>query len=250
MIAGARSGEIAHRAEPDLKNGRGGLRDVQLLDALAIAQLTDGMAGLGPIRPVAVCARRTRDCSTSAPNCTGSPVGRGISCGRRTPTRSVPHCGSVTGSIWRARSAKSARTISYAVDVGSADRRRTPCPGEGLSRLRRSPVRRPLDEGVVEHAGEVVLARDAGPSKDPGLILRVAAASARTGLPMAAATLRRLADNAPELREPWPADALSDLSGAARVRRAHDRADRGAGPNRTVGPAVPGVGRGARSAAA
>ena len=30
-----RCGEIAHRAEPDLKSGRGGLRDVQLLDALA-----------------------------------------------------------------------------------------------------------------------------------------------------------------------------------------------------------------------
>ena len=36
-----RSGEIAHRAEPDLKTGRGGLRDVQLLNALAIAQLAD-----------------------------------------------------------------------------------------------------------------------------------------------------------------------------------------------------------------
>src|SRR5689334_13195696 len=36
-----RSGEIAHRAEPDLKSGRGGLRDVQLLNALAIAQLAD-----------------------------------------------------------------------------------------------------------------------------------------------------------------------------------------------------------------
>ncbi|MDT7743979.1 MAG: [protein-PII] uridylyltransferase, partial [Actinomycetota bacterium] len=37
-----RSGEVAHRVEPDLKNGRGGLRDVQLLNALAIAQLADG----------------------------------------------------------------------------------------------------------------------------------------------------------------------------------------------------------------
>ncbi len=32
-----RSGEIASSAEPDLKCGRGGLRDVQLLDALAVA---------------------------------------------------------------------------------------------------------------------------------------------------------------------------------------------------------------------
>ncbi|HUO36875.1 MAG TPA: [protein-PII] uridylyltransferase, partial [Mycobacterium sp.] len=36
-----RCGQIAHRAEPDLKSGRGGLRDVQLLNALAIAQLAD-----------------------------------------------------------------------------------------------------------------------------------------------------------------------------------------------------------------
>ena len=36
-----RAGEVAHRVEPDLKNGRGGLRDIQLLDALAAAQLVD-----------------------------------------------------------------------------------------------------------------------------------------------------------------------------------------------------------------
>lgn len=36
-----RCGRIAHRAEPDLKSGRGGLRDVQLLDALGLAQLID-----------------------------------------------------------------------------------------------------------------------------------------------------------------------------------------------------------------
>jgi [protein-PII] uridylyltransferase len=84
-------------------------------------------------------------------------------------------------------------------------------PRRGLARLRRMPVRRPLDEGVVEHAGEVVLARDARPQRDPGLILRVAAASAQTGLPMSATTLNRLSEDAPELREPWPKDALNDL---------------------------------------
>lgn len=36
-----RSGQIAHRAEPDLQSGRGGLRDVQLLGTLSIAQLAD-----------------------------------------------------------------------------------------------------------------------------------------------------------------------------------------------------------------
>jgi [protein-PII] uridylyltransferase len=75
----------------------------------------------------------------------------------------------------------------------------------------RRPARRPLDEGVIEFNGEVILARDARPERDPGLILRVAAASATTGLPMAASTLARLAETAPELRTPWPRQALKDL---------------------------------------
>jgi [protein-PII] uridylyltransferase len=57
----------------------------------------------------------------------------------------------------------------------------------------------------------VILARDARPERDPGLILRVAAASATTGMPMAVSTLSRLAENAPELRTPWPRQALKDL---------------------------------------
>lgn len=44
-----------------------------------------------------------------------------------------------------------------------------------------------------------------------GLILRVAAASATTGLPMASSTLSRLVEAAPELRTPWPRQALKDL---------------------------------------
>ena len=58
-------------------------------------------------------------------------------------------------------------------------------------------MRRPIDEGVIEFNGEVILARNARPERDPGLILRAAAASATTGLPMAVSTLSRLVENAP-----------------------------------------------------
>ena len=102
-----------------------------------------------------------------------------------------------------------ARTISYYVDAGLRTAANA-LPRRGFAALRR-PVRRPLDEGVIEFAGEVILARDARPERDPGLILRVAAASATTGLPMAASTLSRLAASAPELRTPWPRQALKDL---------------------------------------
>ncbi len=205
-----RSGEIAHRAEPDLKNGRGGLRDIQLLDALAIAQLTDAMPGLGPDVPggglkhahrrlldvrteLHRVARRSRDQLRAQD---ADEIGAALRIGDRF-------------DLARTLS-DAARTVGYSVDVGLRTAGNA-LPRRGLARLRRMPVRRPLDEGVVEHAGEVVLARDARPQKDPGLILRVAAASAQTGLPMAATTLNRLSEDAPELREPWPREALNDL---------------------------------------
>ncbi|HWN31465.1 MAG TPA: [protein-PII] uridylyltransferase, partial [Pseudonocardia sp.] len=103
-----------------------------------------------------------------------------------------------------------ARTVAYAVDVALRSARAA-LPRRGLAALRRAPVRRPLDEGVVEHNGEVSLARDAAAAKDPALVLRVAATAARTGLPIAAGTLTRLADTAPELRMPWPRAAVVEL---------------------------------------
>ncbi|GAA3179626.1 hypothetical protein GCM10020255_072960 [Rhodococcus baikonurensis] len=205
-----RSGEIAHRAEPDLKSGRGGLRDVQLLNALSIAQLTDGMPGLGPNSPgggLALAHRRLLDVRTELHRVAGrardqlraqdaDEIGAALRIGDRFDLARLL--------------SESARTISYSVDVGIRTAGNS-LPRRGLSRLRRAPVRRPLDEGVVEHAGEVVLARDARPKKDPGLVMRVAAAAATNGMPISASTLNRLADNAPELREPWPKNAVNDL---------------------------------------
>ncbi|WP_280503659.1 [protein-PII] uridylyltransferase [Nocardia farcinica] len=205
-----RSGAIAHRAEPDLKNGRGGLRDIQLLDALAIAQLTDAMPGLGPDVPgggLKQAHRRLLDVRTELHRV----AGRGRDQLRAQDADEIGAALRIGDRFDLARTlSDSARTVSYSVEVGLRTAANA-LPRRGLARLRRMPVRRPLDEGVVEHAGEVVLARDARPQRDPGLTLRVAAASSQTGLPMSATTLARLAEQAPELREPWPKDALNDL---------------------------------------
>ncbi|MGU3433543.1 [protein-PII] uridylyltransferase [Actinomycetes bacterium M1A6_2h] len=206
----SRSGEIAHRAEPDLKSGRGGLRDVQLLDALSIAQLTDAMPGLGPDSPgggLTAAHDKLLDVRTELHRI----AGRARDQLRAQDADEIAAALRIGDRFDLARVlSDSARTIGYSVDVGLRTAGNA-IPRRGLSRLRRVPVRRPLDEGVVEHAGEVVLARDARPKKDPGLIMRVAAASAQTGMPMSASTLGRLSDSAPELREPWPKEALNDL---------------------------------------
>lgn len=215
-----RSGQIAHRAEPDLKSGRGGLRDVQLLNALAIAQLADVYPSQSPASPtgslggahLALLNVRTELHRVSARGRDqllaqfADEIGAALQIGDRFDLARVL--------------SDAARTISYYVDAGLRTAGNA-LPRKGLSALRR-PARRPLDEGVLEFNGEVILARDARPERDPGLILRVAAASATTGLPMSAATLSRLAASAPELRTPWPRQALKDLlvmlaAGAAAV---------------------------------
>ncbi len=204
-----RSGQIAHRAEPDLKCGRGGLRDVQLLNALAIAQLADvypSSSLASPTGSLGGAHRALLDVRTELHRLSGrsrelllaqyaDEIGAALRIGDRFDLARML--------------SDAARTISYYVDAGLRTAANA-LPRRGFAAFRR-PVRRPLDEGVIEFAGEVILARDARPQRDPGLILRVAAASATTGLPMAASTLSRLAAAAPELRTPWPRQALKDL---------------------------------------
>ncbi|MFN2524120.1 MAG: [protein-PII] uridylyltransferase, partial [Mycobacteriales bacterium] len=104
-----------------------------------------------------------------------------------------------------------ARTIAFASDA--TWRRITPAPRRRLlGRRTASPVRRPLAQDVVEQAGEVVLARAATPGEDAELVLRVAQAAARAGLPIAPNTLVRLTE-CPPLPVPWPASALDDFVG-------------------------------------
>lgn len=204
-----RSGQIAHRAEPDLKSGRGGLRDVQLLNALAIAQLAD----VYPSRSVASPTGSLGDAHMALLNVRTElhrVSGRGRELVLAQHADEIGAALRIGDRFDLARVlSDAARTVGYYVDAGLRTAANA-LPRRGFAALRR-PVRRPLDEGVVEYAGEVILARDARPERDPGLILRVAAASATTGLPMAVSTLSRLAERAPELRAPWPRQALKDL---------------------------------------
>jgi [protein-PII] uridylyltransferase len=195
-------GDVAHRVEPDLKNGHGGLRDVQLLDALAAAQLVDRPAG-----DVVEARSLLLDVRTELHRL----AGRARDVLRAQDADEVAAALEIADRFELARALSgAARSVAFAAEVGLRSAR-SALPRRGLAALRRPPVRRPLDSGVVEHAGEVALARDAAAPRDPALVLRVAATAARTGLPIAAGTLHRLADTAPELREPWPRPALGEL---------------------------------------
>ena len=201
----AKVGDLAHRVEPDLKNGHGGLRDVQLIDALAAAQLLDR-----PGRDVVAARDLLLDVRTELHRL----AGRARDVLRAQDADEIAALLEIGDRFDLARALSgAARAVAFAAEVGLRSARAA-LPRRGLAALRRPPVRRPLAAGVVEHLGEVALARDAQDgraARDPAQVLRVAAAAARTGLPIAAGTLHHLADTAPELRAPWPRAALTEL---------------------------------------
>ena len=185
---------IAQRAEPDLKSGRGGLRDVQLLDALGVAQLID-RHGMGhpdaPGGSLDAAYLTLLDVRTELHRVSGH--GRDQLLAQFADEVSAALGIGDRFALSRMLSSSS-RTIAYHAETGLRTAQNA-LPRRGFTALVRRPKRRPLDEGVVEYDGEVVLARDAQPQTDAGLVLRVAAASANTGLPIGAGTLKRLADS-------------------------------------------------------
>ena len=201
------SGELAFLLEPDLKEARGGLRDVHAIQAVAAAWVAPA-----PGPKVRTAYEQILDARHALHEVTGRRLDRLVLEEQDEVARAL---GLLDGDVLLRMLAGAARTVAYAVDhtFRQADRLRG-------RRLRRRPAqRRPLADGVVEQDGEVVLARAADPANDPVLLLRAAAAAAQSGLPLAPRTLDRLAE-CPPLPVPWPAparDALLALLGAGQA---------------------------------
>src|SRR5882724_5272233 len=202
-------GELAFLLEPDLKESRGGQRDVHAIQAIAAAWIAPA-----PGPKVRAAYEQILDARHALHETTGRRLDRLVLEEQDEVARAL---GLLDGDVLLRMLAGAARTIAYAVDHAfrQSDRLRG-----GGRRLRRRPAeRRPLADGVVEQDGEVVLARAADPASDPPLVLRAAAAAAQAGLPLAPRTLDRLTE-CPPLPVPWPAaarDALLALLGAGQA---------------------------------
>jgi [protein-PII] uridylyltransferase len=199
-----RLGEVAFLLEPDLKEARGGLRDVHALEAIAAAWVA---AGPGPT--VRAAYRRLIDVRDTLQEVAGRPTTRMVAQEQEAIAALLGM--SDADELLRAIS-EAARTVSYASDV-------TWRSVEGSLRRRPKAERRPVAEGVVEQDGEVVLARGVDPTPDPTLVLRAAAAAAQVGLPLSPPTIDLLATKCPPMPTPWPTsarDAFVALLGAGR----------------------------------
>jgi [protein-PII] uridylyltransferase len=195
-------GELAFLLEGDLKEAAGGLRDVGVLHAIAVAGIND------TLRPAVRAAHlRLLDTRDALHVAVGRRVDRLVAQERDTVAKLLDLD---DGDAALRRVGGDARTITHALDDAwrAADRLRAGRRRGGDGR----PVRRPVARDVVEQDGELVLARNAiGARPDPTLSLRVAAAAATARLPIARATCEWLAAYCPPLPTPWPDAARSAL---------------------------------------
>ncbi|MFD5143447.1 [protein-PII] uridylyltransferase [Streptomyces sp. NPDC058401] len=205
-----RAGELRFLLEPDLKEARGGLRDVTALRAVAASWLADA-----PREGLAEARRRLLDARDALHLVTGRATER-LSLQEQTPV--AAQLGLLDADALLREVYEAARVVSYAGDVtwrevGRVLRARSARPRlRGLLGTRNSlPERAPLAEGVVESDGEAVLALAARPDRDPVLPLRFGAAAAQAGLPVSLHAVRRLAAQAKPLPVPWPAEAREQL---------------------------------------
>ncbi|MCV2488950.1 [protein-PII] uridylyltransferase [Geodermatophilus sp. YIM 151500] len=189
-------GELAFLLEPDLKEAYGGLREGQVLRAVAAAQLADeppaeveaGYAFLLDVRDE--LRRRTGRAGDVLVRQEQRPIAAAL--------------GLPDEDVLLREVSLAGRRLAFVADetwrrVEAALVRR---PRGRYRRVRREP----LAEGVVRQGDEVVLARDAKPAADPGLLVRAAAAAARADLPLSPYTLKVLAVHTAPLPEPWPAE--------------------------------------------
>ncbi|MEO3827316.1 [protein-PII] uridylyltransferase [Actinomadura sp. B10D3] len=230
-------GELAFLQEPDLKEARGGLRDVHVMHAVAASWVASA-----PDARVRSAHDLLLDVRHALHEVTGRSSDRLVLQEKQAVAETL---GLLDADVLQRSIAEAARAITYAashlwrrVDRFTRTRARTArptpptahldaadlskadpnagAPGAGRPGGDGRPERRPVGDGAVEYEGEVVLARNAD-LNDPALVLRLAAAAAQAGLPPAPATVTRLAERAVLPRDPWPAearDALVSLLGA------------------------------------
>ena len=205
------AGEAAFLLEPNLKESRGGLRDAQGLHALAAAQLVDYPVWVREAYPVLLDVRgelhrltgrgedvlhqQEHDGVAEALGFADTDAGQGRDALLRRVNEAARAIAQALDIAWRRVEATQARPPRWRLRSGA----------------RSGPERVGLAKDVVSQDGEVVLARDADPWADPGLVLRVARVAAEHDLPIAPFTLERLASESAPLPVPWPAAARSDL---------------------------------------
>ncbi len=183
----SQSGEVAFRLEPDLKTGRGGLRDAHAMRWAALAGVELPEADAERLADAYETLQKAR-----------------VELHRTTGLRSdvlsaddqdavAERSGAADADALMADIAQAGRVIAFLSDQlwSTVARQRTSAKTTGVGIA-----------GLSERDGELVI--DGDPAADVVLVLHAAAQSARNGIPISRASLDKLAERQAEFPDPWP----------------------------------------------
>ncbi|HVE93759.1 MAG TPA: [protein-PII] uridylyltransferase [Acidimicrobiales bacterium] len=208
-----RHGDVAHLLEPDLKESRGGLRDVNWLRCAhrAAPDVTPADPRVDEAFAALVDVRVALQSVTRSPNNLLTLQDQDAVADRLA----LPDADELMAHVSAA-----GRRIAIAADEARA--RVTTWAERGPRRGRRSvpPLDRPLSAGIVLRGDEIGLADGADLAADSSLAVRAAAEAASLGVPLARSALDALEEHAPAPSDPWPRlllDGLLSLLGAGQA---------------------------------
>ncbi len=189
-------GEVAFDLEPDLKEGRGGLRDVHALGWARAAGADIDERVLAELR---VHHDELLAVRVELHRASGRP---GDTLTLADQDAIAPRLGDVDADGLMSRVAIDGRAIAWVSDE-SWHEVRTNLEASRFGRFRRD---RALEGDLVLRNGRIALPDESAPVTDPVTVLRVALAAARVPTRISVATLEAL-QAAPELGDPWPPEA-------------------------------------------
>ncbi len=201
----ARAGELAYLLEPDLKEARGGLRDITALRAISLSgAVSVSLESVSGAESILMNAREGLHIVTG-----------------RDKDRLLFQEQDKVAELLRYQDAdelmsaiaQSARSVDYLLE--STWHRFEHRGKDGLGRFLKKPRIRQVSPGIAIAHQEVVITEDIDLSLDPVIGIRAAATAAQAGLPISPATLQRLMSSYREgkahLPNPWPRSARENL---------------------------------------
>ena len=193
-----RSGELAFLLEPDLKEARGGLRDINALHAIeasgvvavALERMASGQALLSNVRDVLhELSGKTRDQLLLTEQ-----------------DKVAAEMGFADADALMLEVAKAARSVDYLMDL--TWHRIDQKSGKSWLRKKSSPE---VARGLVLENEEISIKPGYEIGKDPEIGLRAAASAAQRGVPISIDACIAMAENFTALPTPWPRSVREDL---------------------------------------
>jgi [protein-PII] uridylyltransferase len=197
-----RFGDLAFLLEPDLKEARGGLRDIQLIRSLT--KVAPALSGVLDDRTLAWAERMLTSARVELQRPTGSATNVLLLQDQDVVAEALDLD---DADVLMVAVADAARAIAWATDDG----------WRRLESWLAGPKGRGgggdvvIEPGVAIRDGEIILLPSADPAADLSLALRAAAASAERDVPMSRPTLERLARRALAPDGVWPPSVLNAL---------------------------------------